>query len=305
MGIIQFIIDFLQNPLEILNNWIASIGPVWILAPVWLVLFIETGVVIMPFLPGDSLLFALGTIAGSGDSIPLIPLLLTVWSAPIIGDESNYWIGRFFGKRILESGKVKAMTPERIAKTQALIDKWGPLAVFLGRFFPFIRTFMPFISGFNHMQWRRFFPFSVLGGVTWSTLFTMLGYFFGNVPFVQKHFELVIVAILVISLIPTIAGLIKAAASKHKAKKEGTAEDTQSAGEAAEPANKGDEPSLQSAACVQADESAGESADATPLFAGEETDAPGTPGFADQQESDVDDADAPAAEPYHPKHAAE
>ncbi len=255
MSAIQFIVDFLHNPLAVLNAWIASIGPIWILAPVWLVLFIETGVVIMPFLPGDSLLFALGTIAGSGHSIPLVPLLLCVWSAPIIGDESNYWIGRFFGKRILDLGKVKAMTPERIAKTQALIDKWGPLAVFLGRFFPFIRTFMPFISGFNHMQWRRFFPFSVLGGLTWSTLFTLLGYFFGNIPFVQTHFEWVIVAILLISLAPTIIGLVKAGLSKRKAGKAGQAGDGAQAqgdpnAEAAAPApqpGEGDAPAAQGA----------------------------------------------------------
>lgn len=210
MSIIQFFIDFLHNPLQVINGWIDSIGSVMILAPIWLVLFVETGVVVMPFLPGDSLLFAVGTIAGSGDSIPLLPLLLVVWTAPIVGDQSNYWVGRFFGKRILESGKVKAMTPERIAKTQALIDKWGALAVFLGRFFPFIRTFMPFISGFNHMRYSRFVPFDILGGLVWSTLFTLLGYFFGNVPFVQSHFEWVIIAILLVSLLPTIIGILKA-----------------------------------------------------------------------------------------------
>ena len=96
-----------------------------------------------------------------------------------------------------------------------MIDKWGPLAVFLGRFFPFIRTFMPFISGISGMRWIRFTPFSVLGGLVWSSLFTFLGYFFGKIDFVQKNFELVIVAILLISLVPTFIGLYKA----HKAKK--------------------------------------------------------------------------------------
>ena len=146
----------------------------------------------------------------------LAVLLPVVWCAPIIGDECNFFIGRFFGQRIIESGKVKAMTPERIAKTQGMIDKWGPLAVFLGRFFPFIRTFMPFISGISGMKWRRFAPFSVLGGLVWSTLFTLLGYFFGGVPFVQAHFEMVIVLILVISLAPTIIGLLKAKFGKKK-----------------------------------------------------------------------------------------
>ena len=136
----------------------------------------------------------------------------------------NYWIGHFFGRRILESGKVKAMTPERIEKTEKMIEKWGPLAVFLGRFFPFIRTFMPFISGISGMRWSRFTLFSVLGGLCWSTLFTLLGYFFGGIPAVQKHFELVIIAILVLSLIPTIVGLLKAKFGKKKPTAEDTAE---------------------------------------------------------------------------------
>ena len=140
-----------------------------------------------------------------------------VWLAPILGDQCNYFIGHFFGRRIIESGKVKAMTPERLAKTEKMIDRWGPLAVFLGRFFPFIRTFMPFISGISGMRWSRFTPFSVLGGLVWSSLFTLLGYFFGGIPVVQDNFELVIVAILVISLIPTFVGLIKAKTGKKKA----------------------------------------------------------------------------------------
>ena len=108
------------------------------------------------------------------------------------------------------------MTPERIAQTEKMIEKWGPLAVFLGRFFPFIRTFMPFISGISGMRWARFAPFSVLGGLVWSSLFTFLGYFFGNIPAVQKHFELVIVLILAVSLVPTIVGLLKAKFGKKK-----------------------------------------------------------------------------------------
>ena len=162
-----------------------------------------------------------GTAGLDGNLFWLLPV---VWCAPIIGDQCNYWIGHFFGRRIIESGKVKAMTPERIEKTEKMIEKWGPLAVFLGRFFPFIRTFMPFISGISGMRWSRFTPFSVLGGLCWSTLFTLLGYFFGGIPAVQKHFELVIIAILVLSLIPTIIGLLKAKFGKKKPAAEDTAE---------------------------------------------------------------------------------
>ena len=119
------------------------------------------------------MLFAAGFFAAPDSqtgksSLTLMLLLAVVWIAPSVGDQCNYFIGHFFGRRIVESGKVKALTPERVAKTEKMIDKWGPLAVFLGRFFPFIRTFMPFISGISGMSWTRFTPFSILAGVVRS-----------------------------------------------------------------------------------------------------------------------------------------
>ena len=220
MGFIDFLIRLLKDPRAAIASWIAM-GVAPTLGFIFLIVFIETGVVFFPFLPGDSLLFAAGCFAAADATtgkaaLPLNMLLPVVWAAPVIGDQCNYFIGHFFGRRIIESGKVKAMTPERLARTEGMIDKWGPLAVFLGRFFPFIRTFMPFISGISGMKWRRFTPFSVLGGLTWSTLFTLLGYFFGGIPFVQNNFELVIVAILLISLTPTFVGLIKARTGKQR-----------------------------------------------------------------------------------------
>ena len=204
MGIINFFINLLKDPRTAIASWI-SMGVAPTLGFIFLIVFVETGVVFFPFLPGDSLLFAAGFFAAPDaqtgvSALPLFALLPVVWCAPIIGDQCNYWVGHFFGRRIIESGRVKAMTPERLAKTEGMIEKWGPLAVFLGRFFPFIRTFMPFISG-----------------ICWSTLFTLLGYFFGGIPAVQKHFELVIIAILVLSLIPTFVGLLKAKFGKKKA----------------------------------------------------------------------------------------
>ncbi|MDU6641612.1 MAG: VTT domain-containing protein, partial [Alloscardovia omnicolens] len=184
---------------------------------IFLIIFVETGVVFMPFLPGDSLLFAAGYFAGDPNNpMSLAVLLPIVWIAPIIGDQCNYFIGHFFGRRIIESGKVKAMTPERVAKTEAMIEKWGPLAVFLGRFFPFIRTFMPFISGLSGISWKRFTPYSVMGGLAWSSLFTLLGYFFGGIPFVQRNFELVIVAILLVSLAPTLIAGVRSLLNRKK-----------------------------------------------------------------------------------------
>lgn len=209
MEIIQFFIDLLQDPRSFLAGWIETMGG-WAYVPIMLILFIETGVVIMPWLPGDSLLFTAGLFAADGGGLNLALLLPLCWVAAIVGDQCNYWIGREFGKRILDSGKVKAMTPERLDKTHALIDKYGPLAIFLGRFFPFIRTFVPFIAGCGHMHYKRFLLFNVIGGIAWSTLFILLGYFFGNIPVVQEHFELVVIGIIVVSLIPTVVGLLKA-----------------------------------------------------------------------------------------------
>ena len=210
MEIIQFFIDLLQDPRSFIAGWISTLGPLGAYGPIFLIIFIETGVVIMPFLPGDSLLFTAGFFAADGGGLNLAILLPIVWVAAVVGDQCNYWIGREFGKRIIDSGKVKSMTPERIEKTEGLIDKYGPLAIFLGRFFPFIRMFVPFFAGFGHMHYRKFLFFNVLGGVVWSTVFVLLGFFFGGIPVVQEHFELVIVAIVAISLIPAVGGVLKA-----------------------------------------------------------------------------------------------
>ena len=214
MNPIQYLLELLHDPRGAIAGWIATLGAVWVYAPLFLIIFIETGVVVMPFLPGDSLLFAAGVFANGG-GLSLVPLLATVWAAAILGDQCNFMIGHFFGERIIASGKVKSLTPERIEKSQKFLDKWGPLAVFLGRFFPFIRTFVPFLSGMGGMHWRHFVVWNVLGGITWSSLFTLLGYFFGGVPFVQEHFELVLVLIIAISAVPAIAGAVKAWMAKR------------------------------------------------------------------------------------------
>ena len=214
MGFVNFIAELLRDPRGAIAGWIAM-GPLAAYGFVFLIVFIETGVVFFPFLPGDSLLFAAGFFAQDGGFDVRI-LLPVVWAAAILGDQSNFMIGHFFGQRIVKSGKVKAMTPERIEKSERFLDKWGRLAIFLGRFFPFIRTFVPFLAGMGGMHWSHFVAFNVLGGLTWSTMFVLLGYFFGGIPFVQKHFELLIVAIVVVSLVPTVAGLVRNRLKKGK-----------------------------------------------------------------------------------------
>ena len=215
MNIINFFVNLIKDPRTAIASWIAM-GVAPALGFIFLIVFIETGVVFFPFLPGDSLLFASGFFAHNG-GFNIVALLATAWAAAILGDQCNFMIGHFFGRKIIASGKVKAMTPERIKKSEDFLDKWGHLAIFLGRFFPFIRTFVPFIAGMGGMHWRNFVVFNVLGGITWSTVFTLLGYFFGGIPFVQEHFELLIIGIVAVSIIPTVVGLVKAKLGKKNA----------------------------------------------------------------------------------------
>ncbi|MCI1665967.1 MAG: VTT domain-containing protein [Atopobiaceae bacterium] len=218
MDFINMIVELLKNPKVAIAGWIAA-GPVTAYGLIFLIIFIETGVVVFPFLPGDSLLFAAGFFAAD-QALNIFVLLGVAWAAAILGDQCNFFIGHFFGQKVIASGKVKSMTPERIEKSEAFLDKWGALAIFLGRFFPFIRTFVPFLAGMGGMKWHHFFAFNVLGGITWSTLFVLLGYFFGGIPVVQEHFELVIVGIVGVSIIPAVVGAVKA----HQSAKRSAAE---------------------------------------------------------------------------------
>ena len=197
MGFINFIANLLHDPRTAIAGWIAA-GPLMAYGCVFLIIFIETCVVFFAHNGGFN----------------IVALLAIAWAAAILGDQCNFMIGHFFGKKIIASGKVKAMTPERLEKSEAFLDKWGHLAIFLGRFFPFIRTFVPFIAGMGGMHWRNFVVFNVLGGIVWSTVFTLLGYFFGGIPFVQEHFELLIIGIVGVSVIPTVVGLVKAKLGK-------------------------------------------------------------------------------------------
>lgn len=210
MEIIQFFIDLLKDPRNFIADWITTLGPVWAYTPIVLILFAETGLVVTPFLPGDSLLFAAGVFCADGGGLNVIVALILFSAAAILGNTSNYWIGRGFGHAIIDSGRVKALTPERIEKVHGFFERWGALAVVITRFFPIIRTFAPFIAGTSRMNFAKFTAFNALGGILWVSVFTLLGYFFGGIPFVQDHFELIIIAIVVVSFAPTVAGLIKA-----------------------------------------------------------------------------------------------
>jgi membrane-associated protein len=217
MDILQFFIDLLRDPRNFIAQWITDLGPVWVYTPLFIIVFVETGLVVTPFLPGDSLRFAAGVFAAPGGGLNLAALLIILYAAAILGNTSNYWIGRKIGRAVIDSGRIKALTPERLEKTQAMFDKYGLLAVVLTRFFPIIRTFAPFLAGVGGMHFGRFTLFNAIGGVLWVTIFILLGYFFGGIPFVQNNFELIIIAIVVISFVPTVAGIVKARLGKRKA----------------------------------------------------------------------------------------
>ena len=174
MEIINFILGLLHDPRGAIAGWIVTLGAVWVYTPLFLIVFIETGLVFFPFLPGDSLLFAAGVFSADGGGLNLGATLLVFYAAAILGNTSNYWIARFFGARIIDSGKIKALTPERMAKLDHFFEKYGGLTIVITRFMPFFRTFAPFIAGTGHMNfgkftlfnWRYFLGFAVrVGGL--------------------------------------------------------------------------------------------------------------------------------------------
>ena len=201
MGLFQLIVGLLTNTLETLGFLTSTYG-LWIYGILFLIIFCETGLVVTPFLPGDSLLFAAGALAGAA-SLNVWVLWVVVFSAAILGDNVNYSIGRFFGLRIIDSGKIdRIMKPAYIERTQEFFRKHGGKTVLLARFFPIIRTYAPFMAGVGRMKWLRFFSFSALGSAAWITLSVGAGYFLGKIAFVQEHFELIVIAIILVTLAP-------------------------------------------------------------------------------------------------------
>ena len=213
MDLIGQVFDFLLHVDVYLSEIIARYG-VWTLAILFMIIFIETGVVIMPFLPGDLLIFAAGTFAARGALNPLV-LFVVLSTAAILGDTVNYWIGHRVGGKAY-SGEVRWIKKDSMERTHAFFEKHGGKAIFLARFVPIVRTFAPFVAGASQMHYGFFFRWNVVGAVVWVGLFTALGYFFGNIPFVQDNFEIVIIAIVIISVLPAVYEAIKARTGGHK-----------------------------------------------------------------------------------------
>jgi len=171
------------------------------------IIFAETGLVITPFLPGDSLLFAAGAIAAIG-SLNVWSLILLLIIAAILGDTVNYWVGNYIGPQAF-SGKIPLLQQHHLERTQQFYDKYGGKTIILARFVPIVRTFAPFVAGVGTMSYGKFITYNIVGGVIWVLLFTLLGYFFGNLPFVRANFELVVVAIILLSVLPAVWEIVK------------------------------------------------------------------------------------------------
>ncbi|MGB3127349.1 MAG: DedA family protein [Pseudomonas sp.] len=202
------------NPLDLilhldvyLDMLVRNYG-VWIYAILFLVIFCETGLVVMPFLPGDSLLFIAGAIAAGGGMDPILLGGLLMLAA-ILGDSTNYVIGRTAGERLFSNPNSKIFRRDYLQKTHDFYDKHGGKTVTLARFLPILRTFAPFVAGIAKMPYARFFGFSVFGTILWVGGLVTLGYFFGNVPFIKKNLSLLVVFIILLSLVPMIIGVFR------------------------------------------------------------------------------------------------
>ena len=182
-------------------------GP-WLYALLFVVIFAETGLVVFPFLPGDSLLFISGTVvAAAGLNVHVLVALLTV--AAIAGDSVNYAIGRAIGPRVFQRADSRWFRQEHLRRTQAFYDRWGGFTIIVGRFVPIIRTFAPFLAGVAQMSYRRFLAYNVVGGILWISSLVYAGYLFGNIPWVKNNLTLIVFGIVVVSLIPAAAAFLR------------------------------------------------------------------------------------------------
>lgn len=197
MELIDFILHVDQHLLEFIRDY-----GIWIYAILFLIIFVETGLVVMPLLPGDSLLFAAGAIAATGTMDPVL-LSGLLFVAAVLGDTVNYQVGRYIGPRVFDMN-LRLIKRDHLLKTQSFFEKHGGKTIIFARFLPIIRTFAPFIAGVSHMHYPRFLMFNVIGGAAWILSFIWLGYFFGNLPVIKNNFTYVIFAIIGISMLPAL-----------------------------------------------------------------------------------------------------
>ena len=189
-------------------QWLVSTHGAWIYAILFLIIFCETGLVVTPFLPGDSLLFVAGTLAAAGDMY-VHSLFAVLACASFLGDNTNYWIGRYAGPRVFTREGSRLLNPSHLARTQHFYDKYGANTIFFARFMPIVRTFAPFVAGIGRMRYSRFLFYSFSGSVAWVGSLAYAGYYFGTVPVVKQNLTLVIVIIVLISVIPGVVEYLR------------------------------------------------------------------------------------------------
>jgi membrane-associated protein len=207
MGFLSGIVDFVLHLDAHLSALIAQAGS-WTYLILFGVIFCETGLVVTPFLPGDSLIFAAGTFAARGD-LNILTLFVLLAIAAVLGDTVNYWIGKIIGPKVFQKENSRIFKRSYLERTHDFYEKYGAETIIIARFVPIVRTFAPFVAGIGRMSYIRFLSYNVVGGVGWVALFTFGGYFFGNIAFVKKNFSLVIMAIIIISLLPAVLEFLK------------------------------------------------------------------------------------------------
>lgn len=207
MEFLQQAIDFILHIDTHLSDICAMYGA-WVYFILFLIVFCETGLVVTPFLPGDSLLFAVGTLAAIQ--------ALDVWTASfiliiaaILGDTANYWIGSVVGPKVFDEGKSRFFKKEHLDRTHQFYERYGGKTIIIARFVPIIRTFAPFVAGIGSMTYSKFVTYNVVGGIVWVVLFVFAGYFFGNIPIIRKNFTIVIFVIIFISMLPGIIEIVR------------------------------------------------------------------------------------------------
>ena len=202
------VLEFLKSLLQLdvlINQWAAQFGP-WLFIILFLVIFCETGLVVTPFLPGDSLLFAVGALCATSPYFNIWIFLPLLMCASILGDSTNYWIGRKYGRRLFEPDHsfARFFKKKYLDDTEEFYKKRGPIAVTLARFFPIVRTFAPFVAGLTAMRYSLFVTLSVIGSIAWISLFLLMGYFFGQVPLIKENFTALVMGIIFVSLAPLV-----------------------------------------------------------------------------------------------------
>ena len=207
MEFVQLVIDFILHIDRHLAELTAAYGP-WIYGILFLIIFCETGLVVTPFLPGDSLLFVAGAIA-TQDAMNIHLMVILLIIAATLGDAVNYSIGRFFGVRLFANPDSKIFRRRHLEITQTFYARHGGKTIILARFVPIVRTFAPFVAGMGHMPYRRFAAYNVVGAIAWVTLFSYAGYFFGNLPMVQSNLHYLIVAIIFVSILPGVIEILR------------------------------------------------------------------------------------------------